>query len=289
MFVLRYRADGTAAFAEFGVDITFTDPTVVASNDGHAYLAGAMNLNGELWDGLQFEGSDWGSEVFIMKLDSTGQFLWAREGHPAGSGITGDVGRALGPCITVDGENNVYFIGSTRGEVEWAGGVVSGGPGLTQRRLTVVAFDPDGIAQWAASSAPGPWFVTGQSITCIAGSNTVHFVGHVSEELTFPPFTVNSGGGQAAVFGRINVLSTGLAEAPAPGTITVWPNPVADVLFVEVEATVVLPAELFNSAGQRLRSITLLPGRNTVNMGGLAPGLYLLRAVDGSRVRVVKE
>lgn len=42
MFVLRFKPDGTAGFAEFADDITFQDPTVVATSDGHAYLAGSL-------------------------------------------------------------------------------------------------------------------------------------------------------------------------------------------------------------------------------------------------------
>lgn len=289
MFLLRYRPDGSAGFAQFGEDVTFTDPTVVATGDGHAYLAGQLNLDGEVWPGLSFAGMDWGTDVFIAKLDSTGQFLWGREAHPAGGGISGDIERAHGPCIAVGADNNVYFTGSTRGSVEWTTGVTSGGPVITERRLTVVAFDPDGIPQWAASSGPSTWFVTGQSITASAESDAVHFVAHVAGEITFDPFTVNSNTGQAAVFGRISVLSTGVGDTPLHGTMQVWPNPAAEVLYVEMDETALVPAELLNSAGQRVRSYTLAPGRNSIEVGGLTPGLYLLRTAVGKRVRVVVE
>ncbi|MCW5898759.1 MAG: T9SS type A sorting domain-containing protein [Flavobacteriales bacterium] len=289
MFVLRYRPDGTAGFAEFGTDVTFTDPTVVATSDGHAYLAGQLHLDGEVWPGLQFEGMDWGSDVFIAMLDSTGQFHWGRETHSSGGGITGDIERAQGPCIAVDAGHNVYFTGVTRGSVEWTTGVVSGGPVITDRRLTVVAFDPDGSPQWAASSGPSTWFVTGQSITASAEADAVHFVSHVSGELTFGPFTVNSDSVQAAVFGRISVLSMGLGDTLAQGAMQVWPNPAANMLYAELDGTTVVTAELLNSAGQRVRIITLAPGRNSIDVAALSAGLYLLRTARGDAVRVVVE
>ena len=288
MFVLRYRPDGSAGFAQFGKDVTFTDPTVVATGDGHAYLAGALHLDGEVWPGLQFDGFDWGSDVFLAKLDSSGLFLWGREGHPADFGITGDVERAQGPCIAVDAMEGVYFTGVVRGVVDWGDGVLSEGV-IPDRSLTVVAFDPDGIPQWTSTSEPSTWFVTAQSIAATAEPGTVHFIGHAASEFTFDGHTVGADMAQTAVVGRIDAITTGIMEQPRMDGMHAWPNPAADVLFVDVEAAAVLPAELFNSAGQRLRSITLQPGRNTVNMGGVAPGLYLLRAVDGSAVRVVKE
>ncbi len=288
MFVFRYRPDGSPGFAQFGEDVTFTDPTVVATSDGHAYLAGALHLDGEVWPGLQFDGFDWGADVFIAKLDSTGQFLWGKEGHSAGVGITGEVERAQGPCIAVDALDRVFFTGVVRGVVDWGEGVMSEGV-MPDRSLTVVAFEIDGTPQWATTSEPSPWFVTAQSIAATAEAGAIHFIAHAASAFTFDGHAVGADMAQTAVVGRINAITTGFTEQPTMLGMHAWPNPVADVLFVELEATVVLPAELFNSAGQRVLNITLQPGRNTVHMGGLAPGLYLMRAVDGSDVRVVKE
>jgi hypothetical protein len=52
MFVLRYKPDGTAGFAEFADDITFQEPQVVATADGHAYSQGGSSMarNGATWN-----------------------------------------------------------------------------------------------------------------------------------------------------------------------------------------------------------------------------------------------
>lgn len=49
------------------------------------------------------------------------------------------------------------------------------------------------------------------------------------------------------------------------------------------------PAELINSAGQRVRSFTLRPGVNAIDLIGIEVGLYALRSVRGEVVRVVVE
>lgn len=290
MFVLRYKPDGTAGFAEFGLDITFTNPTVMATTDGHAYLAGDLNLGGEVWPGLSFTSTNWGADVFIAKLDSTGQFLWGREAEPNGTGITGDAERAHGPCLELDAEGGVYLLGTTRGSVTWGSGIVSGGPGITERRLTLVAFDADGTPQWALNSNTANWFVTAQAITGNAETGALHFAAHTTGAFTFGPFTTNSGGGQAAVFGRIGDLSTGTNPFDADeAAVVLWPNPAHQVINMELDGPRAQNAQLMNCAGQHVRAMRLNPGRNRIDAQGLPAGLYLLRLVDGGSVRVVVE
>lgn len=288
MFVLRYQPDGMPGFAQFGDDVTFTHPTVAATSDGHAYLSGSLHLSGEVWEGLQFEGTNWGADIFVVKLDSTGQFLWGREGHPADFGISGDIMQASGPGIAVDALNNVYLIGANRGVVDWGNGVQSTGT-IPERSLSVVAFDPDGTAQWAVSSSPSTWYVEAQAITTMAGPGTVHFICHVADPFTMGGITVGAQGEQIAVVGLISELTTGVGVLEPQKGPQVWPSPASEVLFMEWPGAGTVVGELVNGAGQRVRSLALVPGRNAVDIGALAPGLYLLRVEGGEAVRVVVE
>jgi hypothetical protein len=286
MFVLRYRPDGSAGFAAFADDVTFQRPNVVATNDGHAYLAGSFFSQSD-WGGFPVNGAGWGTASFITKLDSNGVFQWLVESDPPGGTINGDVEPARSTCIAVDESNNVYFTGTLRGEVGWGNGVTSDGQTIGTRTLTVVAFDPAGIALWARTSEPGT-SVWAQAITASAEPGAIHYAGHITSEFVMAGHTTNTGGDQAAMFGRISELSTGVeAVAGIASSLMAWPNPVAEVLFVEVENPI--PADLFNSAGQRVQNMLLQPGRNAVSMATHAPGLYLLRLADGSAVRVVKD
>ncbi|MBX2980787.1 MAG: T9SS type A sorting domain-containing protein [Flavobacteriales bacterium] len=289
MFVLRYKPDGTAGFAEFAPDITFSDPLVVATQDGHAYLAGDQHLDGPGWGGIDFNGPNWGSNIFLVKLDSTGQFLWSAESAPSEGGVLGDLARARGGCVALDQQDRPILMGTLRGLIDWGNGVVSNGQIISQNSITVVAFDGDGTPQWAATSEPSPWFARAQSVVATAEPGVVHFIGHAASEFTFSGHTVGAPGAQTAVVGRIDAISTGVAERPVINALAAWPNPVADVLFVELDATTVVPVEMLNSAGQRVRSLSLVPGRNSIDVRGLATGLYLLRTAMGEAARVVVE
>jgi hypothetical protein len=288
MFVLRYKPDGTAGFAKFAEDQTFQNPTVVATSDGHAYLGGDL-LDSTTWGGsVHFNGPNWVYDAFLTKLDSTGQFLWGAESAPPGGTITGDMYRAKGPCIAVDASDNVYLIGTLRGIVDWGSGVVSTGI-IGDQTMSIVAFTPGGAPQWAATSAPTGSFSEARTLTAMAELNTVHFAGHINTDFTFPPQSTNIGGAQAAMVGRLVGISTGVHDVLMEQGLALWPSPATDVLYIELDGTVTQPAALLNSAGQVVRSLMLFPGRNTLDVGALASGLYLLRTADGRSLRVVKE
>lgn len=288
MFVLRYRPDGSAGFAQFGPDITFTNPTVVAGGDGHAYLSGALYLDGEVWPGLLFEGVEWGADVFVAKLDSTGQFIWGRESHQADAGITGDFSQSSGPGIAVDAEDNVYLTGANRGVVDWGNGVQCTGA-IPGRSLSVVAFSPDGTAQWAVSSAPSNWYVEAQSIAATAESGAIHFICHAADALTMGGFTTGAQGAQSAVLGRIADFSTDVSALPGTATRPLlWPNPVVDIVQVDMGNKQPMPATLMDRTGRMVRSVSLRPGRNAIDLSGLPPGLYIMRTSLGS-ARMVKQ
>jgi hypothetical protein len=183
---------------------------------------------------------------------------------------------------------HVYFTGAIRGVVDWGQGVLSEGV-IPDRSITVVAFNADGTPQWAGTSAPSPWFATAQSIAATAEPGAIHFIGHAASEFTFDGHVVGADMAQTAVVGRIDGITTSITPQPGMVGMQAWPNPATDVLHVEVEATAVQPAELLNSAGQLVRSLPLQPGRNSIAIGDLPSGLYLLRTAEGEAVRVVKE
>ena len=73
------------------------------------------------------------------------------------------------------------------------------------------------------------------------------------------------------------------------GVLVAWPNPVSEVLNVELNELRPVRADLFNSAGQRVRSVVLRSGRNAIDVSEFPAGVYLLRLADGVAVRVAVE
>ena len=173
--------------------------------------------------------------------------------------------------------------------MDWGNSVVSNGLTLGARSMTIVSFAPDGTPQWTATSNPIGFSNNAQTITALAESDAIHFAGHISGEFMFPPHTTGAVSTQSAMVGRIGGLSTSVVEQTHNSSITLWPNPVNDVLNVEVNIVRPLPADLFNGAGQRVQALLLRPGRNVIDMNDRSSGPYLLRLADGTCLRVVKD
>lgn len=75
-----------------------------------------------------------------------------------------------------------------------------------------------------------------------------------------------------AVFDRNTV---GIQELSVTGPLKIYPNPVADVMYIESE--IQNGIVIFNTAGQVVQKVQLKEGTNTIYTGNLQPGTYFTR------------
>ena len=74
IFLMKYTSLGTLLWTiELGTASSDTANGAAVSMDGFVYLTGntAASFNNQLWAG--------GSDIFLMKLDSTGSVLWTKQ------------------------------------------------------------------------------------------------------------------------------------------------------------------------------------------------------------------
>lgn len=84
------------------------------------------------------------------------------------------------------------------------------------------------------------------------------------------------------------VLTVGMGEQSSED-LRAWPNPASERFFIQLDGTVSVHADLLNSVGQRMRSLVLRPGMNTVDLKEVDSGLYVLLMEDGRMLRLVVE
>ncbi len=287
MFLLRYDALGHGDWVEFAHDITFQFPDVAVDGAGNAFVA-CNTFDSTGWGDITLHHPDWGSSTFLVKADSTGEFLWGVESENVGSTITGDMQAASRDAVTVDGAGNAYLTGTLRGLVDWGNGVASDGTTLLERTQTIVAFDSDGAALWATTSAPSGSFVNAMGVTS-SQDGTVYFSAHTSGAMSFPPLSTNENGEQALVIGRMDATSTAVRREPEAQSLIAWPSPTHGIVHVRSPYSNRVPFDLFSATGRLVRSGTLQLGSTTIDMTTLDRGAYLLRTADGSYTRVLKD
>ena len=92
--------------------------------------------------------------------------------------------------------------------------------------------------------------------------------------------------GVAVMYERIDTTQPMAIDPVAVPAMALYPNPATDILHV-VSLESGVEAVLYDISGRAVRVMTLVEGRNTLDVGALPAGVYVLRA-QGSVYRVVK-
>ena len=138
-----------------------------------------------------FEGmADFGSttltavgftDVFVVKMDSSGNVMWAIQGGD--DMVFGD-----GNGVAVDGNDNIYVCG------RFAGSIIFGNDtafGIGNRDMFLLKLDPMGNVQWIISEG-GTNLDAAFDVNCDKANNEVYVTGSFLQSATFGNFTLNS-------------------------------------------------------------------------------------------------
>jgi len=208
-----------------------------------------------------------------------------------GSGVFSSDARltgAVGMLTTGDVDNN----GTTDAVVlDYINGNVSIRPNIPlSNSPSLTSFTPGVAPAGAVVTLTGANF-TGATAVLVGGMPVTGFTVVNGTTLTFTVPAGSTGGlitvitpaGQAT---SATALRTALATRPDANTLAVqlYPNPAHGLVQLQLPASSsTVQVELTNALGQRVRQAELRPqaGAATLNIGGLAPGLYTVRLMAG--------
>jgi len=156
---------------------------ITTDNQGNVYTTGSINSSNIDFDpGVgTYYLSDTEGEVFIFKLDASGNFLWARN-----MGGYGSIIFKWGKGICIDNQKNVYLTGVYGGIADFDPGV--GIFNLTSKGkndLFIMKLDISGNFVWAKSIG-GTGDDRGNAIT-IDNSDNLYLTGNFSNTVDFDP------------------------------------------------------------------------------------------------------
>ncbi len=188
VFALKMDAAGNAIWAKQLGGNTAQDGTEVRVDvAGNVYLTGwfynIVDFNpGKDTFNLESKGNN---DVYIVKLDANGDFIWAKSiGGPYND---------IGSSIALDRLGNVYTIGYFNGVTPVDFDPDEGGrflPFLGSVDVFISVLDPSGKYKWAVAFG-GTGFDYGNDIT-IDGSGNVFATGYFQKEVEFNPGQASS-------------------------------------------------------------------------------------------------
>ncbi len=183
IFIQKFDADGNFLWAKScGGNQYNVGNSIAVDAVGNVYTTGYFQSTIDLDPGPDEVNvtAVGGSDIFVLKLDTEGNFLWAK--------TFGGIGTDVGNALVVDAAANVYITGFFRNTVDFD-------PGINDTRLSAVGgsdifvlkLDAKGDFFWAKSYG-GNGADVGYSIVIDAARN-VYTSGSFADKVDFDPGT----------------------------------------------------------------------------------------------------
>lgn len=225
-----------------------------------------------------------GSDIFILKLNQSGDFVWAKAFN--GKGLIDQ-----GKSIYVDSAENVYTTGMFSDTVDFD-------PGSGTYNLATVVTVSIGIGSYISKlDALGNFvwaeklddYTTTKSIW-VDQSRYVYTTGSFRGTIDFEPgkgtYNLTSSSNSAFVYKlNQNRTTTGIGENPLVIDNIAYPNPTSGLLNLKISnATPSTKIEVYNPLGVLIQEVAAQQGINTIDVTNFATGIYTLRLVNNHEV-----
>ena len=229
-----------------------------------------------------------GSDVFISKLDGSGNFVWAKR--------MGSSNYEWGYGIALDGSGNVYTNGFFTGTTDFDPG--TGTYNLTptgEYDMFISKLSASGNFVWAQNFGGRSAQTEGYGITVDGYGNiytTGKFSGTVDFDVSKSRATLTSASGSNDVFilkisqaSGFMIASTDLNENSPTSTFSIYPNPNNGLFNVMVRnATNNSTIEIYNSIGTLVYKQEGKNELNSIDLTDKANGLYFVKVLGDNQI-----
>ena len=224
IFILKLDENGNFLWAKSfgGYRIVGGGISITFDAQGNVYTTGAFDgtVDFDPGTGVKNLSAMGESDIFIQKLDISGNFIWAKSF--GGS----DFDQAY--SIAIDAESNVYSIGDFVSTVDFDPGVgVANLSAVKDGDIFIQKLDAQGNFLWAKSFG-GEGHNYGSSIHADAANN-IYTTGLFRNTVDFDPGTdvknLQSIGGYDIFVHKMNQTATGVADIDNGIDISLYPNP----------------------------------------------------------------
>jgi len=279
IFVAKLDANGNWLWAKQAGGIDYESCfSIAVDNNGNTYVTGGFLSFTLIFGNLPPLANSGGSEIFVAKLDTTGNWLWAKQA----GGTDDDLARG----IVVDTNSNTYITGTYESTTPTFGNL----PPLSNsgaRDIYIAKLDSNGNWVWA-KQAIGSYYDEVFGIAVDNNGSTYVTGNFDSLPLSFgnlPPLI--SSGFTDLFVAKLDNNGTAVEEHTSHANTdlsileTAYPNPFKIgqqlTLTAEVKAGESGILSIYNVKGQSVKTFKVKSGHNSINWNaeGLSGGVYL--------------
>ena len=177
-FVVKYNSSGNVVWAKSNNNSAANSndyaKSVAVDLNGNVYVAGSYD--GDLNVGGTILPNYSGSDLFVVKYDSSGNVVWVKSNNNSAAN-----GNDSAYSVAVDLSGNVYVTGQYEGDLNFSGTVL---PNYTSGDFFVVKYNSSGTVVWAkgTNSSAGNGYDYARSVAVDASSN-VYVAGYYDGDL----------------------------------------------------------------------------------------------------------
>lgn len=192
MFVAKYDSSGLLVWAKQAgnKDGVISGHGIAVDGNGNSVVTGSFSGRAVFASGeanqVALDSTEFATDAFVAKYDSSGQFVWATQAGGASAGFG----------IAVDSFGNSYVTGNFFG-------ISGGSPPLPVNNMRIAKYDSSGQLVWAHGASGGNFpnigFSVGSGIAVDGFGNSV-VTGNFSGTVSFEGTTLTSVGFSSDIF-----------------------------------------------------------------------------------------
>jgi uncharacterized delta-60 repeat protein len=211
-----------------------------------------------------------GIAVTVFSLDGGNNFQFPTNSHEKA-----DIGLALSNDEFIMGSTYAFSSGSMALKIY---NTVSSTPGITQNNDSLFAnvSNPNATLQWYLDGT----ILTGETNDLLVTTQNGSYVVEVT----------NANGCTGT--DTIQVTNTGIADLSNKNLVSIYPNPINDVLFINNYSASTVEVSIFDLNGKMILKSAVANGINKMDVSTLTAGVYMIETKAGentSRQRLVKK
>lgn len=274
MFLQKLDAFGNFLWTKRMGSTSYESPLCIAIDaSGNIYTTGYFTgtVDFDPAISITFLSSAGMEDMFIQKLDASGNFQWVKNiGSPSSD---------QGNSVAVDAEGNIYTTGYFYGTVDFDPGVLTYNlTSIGSYDIFIQKIDPLGNFIWAASMGSNA-YEQGNSIT-VDTSGNVYVTGLFAGTVDFDPSSVTSNltsaGGHDIFIAKYSQSLTSIVENYTEDLVT-YPNPNKGEFYIAAPDNFYIDEiRIFNAFGEIVYQTKDIKNKSLVH-ATLSNGLYYVQ------------